>query len=160
MEDEELRKQLTNLLSVRQAHMDFEDAVAYFPEEYINTQPPNCDYTFWHLVEHIRICQRDILDYIAADIYNWPTSYKEMWPDKSATTDLAGWQKSIQDFLADRQALINLINDPAVDLFASLPHSGRHQHNIVREINIVAGHNAYHTGELGILRQVVELWPS
>ena len=40
-EDKELRNQLVHLLTVRQAHMDFEDAVADFPAEHINTRPPN-----------------------------------------------------------------------------------------------------------------------
>ncbi len=159
MPDEELRTQLTRMLSVRQAHMDFEDAVADFSRQQINTKPPNCSYTFWHLVEHMRICQKDILDYIQSDEYEWPDFPDDLWPDEAAQTDSAGWQQSIEQFLADRQALVDIINDPDVDLFAPLANSGEHQHNIVREINVVASHNAYHTGELGILRQVVGLWP-
>lgn len=156
--DEELRNQLTRMLSVRQAHMEFEDAVADFPRQHINTKPPNCSYTFWHLVEHMRICQKDILDYIQSDDYEWPDFPEDLWPDEAAQTDLAGWQQSIEQFLVDRQALVDIINDPDVDLFAPLANSGEHRHNIVREINIIVSHNAYHTGELGILRQVVGLW--
>jgi hypothetical protein len=158
-DDEELRKQLVRLLSVRQAHMEFEDAVADFPEEHINSRPPNCDYTFWHLLEHVRICQEDILDYIRSDDYQWPTFPDDLWPDRAAKTDLAGWQQTIESFLADRQELVSIIRDPDVDLFAPLPNSGEHQHNILREINIVASHNAYHIGEFAILRQIMDLWP-
>ena len=154
----ELRRQLVHLLIVRQAHMDFEDAVNDFPSEAINTRPSNCNYTVWHLVEHLRICQKDILDYIQSDDYEWPNFPDDLWPDTSATTDESGWQQSIEQFLADRRALVDLINDPATDLFSPLPNSGEHQHNILREINIVASHNAYHTGELGVLRQVMGLW--
>lgn len=157
--DEELRNQLTRMLSVRQAHMDFEDAVADFPRQQINTKPPNCSYTFWHLVEHMRICQKDILDYIQSDDYEWPDFPDDLWPDEAAQTDFAGWQQSIEQFLADRQALVEIINNPDLDLFAPLANSGEYGHNIVREINIVASHNAYHTGELGVLRQVMGLWP-
>ncbi|MCP5100630.1 MAG: DinB family protein [Chloroflexi bacterium] len=160
MHHPELREQLVNLLTIRQAHMDFEDAVADFPAEHINTQPPNCDYTFWHLIEHIRICQKDILDYIVSDNYQWPTSFSEMWPDKSATTDLAGWNQTIDEFKEDRQKLVGIVIDLTTDLFAPLPNSKHHQHNIVREINIIGSHNAYHTGELGILRHVMGLWPA
>lgn len=157
-DDKELRKQLVAMLTIRQAHMDFEDAVANFPEEHINTRPPKCDYSFWHLLEHMRICQKDILDYIQADDYSWPDFPADLWPDKSAETDLAGWQQTIGSFHADRQALVDIINDPDVDLLAPLPNSGKYRHNILREINIIAGHNAYHTGELGILRQIMGLW--
>ncbi|GAB4451309.1 MAG: DinB family protein [Anaerolineae bacterium] len=158
--DRELRTQLARLLTVRQAHMDFEDAVADFPAGEINTRPPNCDYTFWHLLEHLRICQRDILDYIVAEDYHWPNFPDDLWPDRDATTDLAGWQQTIAAFLADRQQLVDLVTDPAVNLFAPLPNSGAHRHNILREINIIASHNAYHTGELGVLRQTLGLWPA
>lgn len=158
VENPALRAQLVNLLTVRQAHMDFADAVAGFPVDQVNTRPPGCDYTFWHLLEHLRICQRDILDYIQAADYRWPNFPDDLWPKETAVTDAAGWQSTIDRFLADRQALVAIINDPAVDLFASLPNSGDYQHSIVREIHIIAAHNAYHTGELGILRQVMGLW--
>lgn len=156
--DKELRNQLVRMLTVRQAHMDFEDAVADFPMAYINTRPPNCDYTFWHLLEHLRICQRDILEYIESDAYVWPNFPDDLWPARSAETDHAGWQQTIAGFLADRRRLTAIIQSPDVDLFAPLPNSGPHRHNIVREINIIAGHNAYHTGEFGILRRVMNLW--
>lgn len=154
-----LRKQLVNLLTFRQAHMDFEDAVSDFPEEHINTRPTNCDYTFWHLLEHMRICQKDILDYIQSDNYKWPTFPDDLWPDKSAKTNLAGWQQTIVNFCEDRQKLVEIVNNSEIDLFVPLPNSGEYYHNILREVNIVASHNAYHTGELGILRRVMGLWP-
>ena len=76
MNDDALREQLVNLLIRRQAHMDFEDAVADFPPEQVNSRPPNCDYTFWHLLEHMRLTQKDILDYVEAEEYQWLA-----WPD-------------------------------------------------------------------------------
>lgn len=157
-DDRELRNQLVRMLTNRQAHMDFEDAVADFPDEHINTKPLNCDYTFWHLLEHMRICQKDILDYIVSDDYKWPNFPDDLWPDSEIETDLPGWQSTIEHFYDDRQKLVNIINDPNVDLFALLPNSGEYHHNILREINIIASHNAYHTGELGILRQIMGLW--
>jgi hypothetical protein len=160
MNDQKLRAQLTALLTVRQAHMDFEDAVAGFPPAQINVRPANCEYTFWHLLEHLRICQRDILDYIQADSYQWPSFPDDLWPAREATADEAGWQQTIAAFLADRQELVRIVNDPGVDLLAALPNSGEHRHTILREIHIIASHNAYHTGELAILRAVMGLWPS
>lgn len=157
-DDQELRRQLERMLTVRQAHMDFEEAVADFPEEHVNTRPPNLPYTFWHLLEHMRICQRDILDYIVADDYVWPDWPDDLWPDRAAETDPAGWQRTVDHFLADRKKLVDIIRDPNVDLFAPLPNSGEYEHNVLREINVVASHNAYHTSELAILRGVMDLW--
>ncbi len=156
--EQEVRNQLIRMLTVRQAHMDFEDAVANFPEEHINSNPPNCDYTFWHLVEHIRICQLDILEYIESDEYVWPDFPADFWPEKTAVATPQMWHNSIDQFLSDRRKLVNIIDNSDVDLFAPLPNSREHEHNILREINIIASHNAYHIGELGIMRQVMGLW--
>jgi hypothetical protein len=157
-QDKELRKQLHNMLLVRQAHLTFEDAVADFPLEHINSRPPNNPYTFWHLVEHLRLAQWDILDYIRNPNYaalSWPDDY---WPARDATADPAAWQASIDQFLADRQALADIVADPATDLYAQIPH-GYPGHNVLREILVVADHNAYHIGELAIQRQNMSLWP-
>lgn len=156
----ELRTQLVNLLTVRQAHADFEDAIADFPEAHLNTRPPGCPYTFWHLVEHLRLAQKDILDYIVSDHYHWPNFPDDYWPGAQATTDLSGWDASVRQFLADRQELVAIVQNPAVDLLAPLPNSREHQHSVLREIHIIAAHNAYHTGELIVLRRVMGIWHS
>ncbi|MBN1966301.1 MAG: DinB family protein [Anaerolineae bacterium] len=155
--DRIIRQQLVNLLSVRQAHMGFEDAVKDFPPEHINSRLPNAPYTFWHLLEHIRFCQRDIIDYILDPDYAAPEFPAGLWLDREATTDTAGWQRTIDAFLADREELVELVQDPATDLYAPILH-GWDGHNILRELLIVADHNAYHVGELGGVRQIMGLW--
>ena len=82
---------------------------------------------------------------------------KGYWPDPKSDTDADGWNKTIKEFNADLQALIDIINDPETDLYAQIPHAQK-GHTILREINIIATHNAYHIGELGILRGVMNLW--
>ncbi|HET9660124.1 MAG TPA: DinB family protein [Thermomicrobiales bacterium] len=154
--DPQLRQQLSDLLKTGNAHMSFEDAVANFPENKINHHPQNVDYSFWHLVEHLRITQKDILDYLNDPNYEeiaWPRDY---WPAPDATTDQAGWNASIVAFTADRDQLIAIVENPATDLTAPVPSSA--DHTILREILIVTDHNAYHIGELGILRQVDNAW--
>jgi len=157
MSDQETRKQLVNLLTVGQAHMTFEDAVKDFPAKAMNLRPANVEYTFWHLLEHLRICQWDILDYCVNSNYQhmeWPAAY---WPARDATTDEAGWQHTIDQFLADRKALVELVSNPQTDLYSPIPH-GYDGHTILREIMVVADHNAYHVGEFGILRHVANCW--
>ncbi len=157
MSETVIREQLVNMLTVQQAHMGLQDAVKGFPAKDFNTRPPNVDYTFWHLLEHLRLTQRDILDYCRNPKYQaieWPRDY---WPTKDATTDAVGWQHTLDQFNADRAALVAIIKDPQTDLYAPIPH-GSDGHTILREILVVADHNAYHIGELGILRQVVENW--
>lgn len=155
--DFHVRQQLVNLLTARQAHMSFEDAIKDFPLAHINTRPTGLDYSFWHLLEHIRICQWDILDYCINPHYqmqNWPADY---WPAKDADTDAAGWQRTIDQFTADRAALVALVHSQQTDLYGPIPH-GMDGHTILREILVVGDHNAYHIGEFGILRHVMGLW--
>ena len=157
MNDKHVREQLVNALSKQQAHMLFDDAVKDFPAEHYNTRPANTPYSFWHLIEHLRITQWDILDYIQNPDYQYMEFPKGYWPDPSAETDAEGWKETIQGFRDDLQALIDIVNDPETDLYAQIPHA-QVGHTILREINIVATHNAYHIGELGILRATMGLW--
>ena len=157
MSDDHIRQQLVNALVLRQAHLDFETAVADFPAAHINARVPEASYTFWHLLEHLRITQADILDYIENPEYQymqWPEAY---WPAPAETADTARWRATIAGFEADRAALVDIVNDPARDLCAQIPH-GQPGHSIMREILVIAAHNSYHIGELGSLRGTLGLW--
>ena len=130
--DQATRSHVIALLEGRQAHMTFEDAIADFPADMINATPPNVPYTFWHLLEHLRITQWDILDYSRNPNYkeiNWPVDY---WPAREAKTDLAGWQKTIDQFLADLAEMRALVADPKTDLYAPIPHGLRGAHHPAR----------------------------
>ena len=137
--------------------MPFEEAVRAFPDGAMNARPPNVDYTPWHLVEHLRLTQADILDYATNPGYVEPEWPREYWPDPSATATRAKWDATIAAFLADRAAIRALIVDDTRDLFAVIP--GTPGHTLLREVRILADHNAYHVGEFAILRQVMGTWP-
>lgn len=157
MSDAHIRQQLVNLLTLPQAHMTFEDAIKNFPLDHINSRPDGVEYTFWHLLEHLRICQFDILDYSRNPNYQELHFPNDLWPARDAKTDAAGWQHTIDQFRADLVTLVALVNDPNTDLTAPIPH-GYDGHTIFREILVVADHNAYHIGEFGILRGIMKLW--
>jgi hypothetical protein len=153
-----LRRELAQLLDGHGAHMTFEEAVADFPEEAVNERAPHVDYTPWHLVEHLRITQWDILEYVRNPSHQspvWPNGY---WPRTDAVAGPGDFAGSVAAFLADRAALRGLLMDPSADLLAPIPHTAGH--SLLREIRIVADHNAYHVGEFAILRQVMGTWPS
>jgi hypothetical protein len=153
-----LRDQLIRLLEGDDAHMTFEDAVADFPDDAINRRPLNVGYTPWHLVEHLRITQWDILEYIRKPAWvspDWPIGY---WPNPSARATPEQFAASVARFLEDRAALRDLVLDPRTELAAPIPHTPGH--SLLREIRIVADHNAYHVGEFAVLRQVMGTWPA
>ena len=154
--DTALREQLVDLLERGNAHMSFEQAVEDYPMKRINTVFPNGTDTAWHLLEHLRRAQEDILDFIRNPAYQereWPKDYKPA-QDERATE--AMWRETIRGFLADRAALRAIALDPATDLYALIAHgSGQ---NVLRELLVVSDHNAYHIGEFGIMRQVMGTW--
>ncbi|NLF77654.1 MAG: DinB family protein [Chloroflexi bacterium] len=152
-----LRQQVLALLDGRNAHATLDDVVAGFPPEHFNTRPPNVPYSPWHLLEHIRIAQWDILEFIRDPNYKsppWPEGY---WPAPDAQADEAAWNNTLAAIRADMAALKAMVQDPARDLTAELPHAPGY--TLLREALLVADHNAYHIGEFGILRQVMGTWP-
>ncbi len=157
MNDKTLRQQLLQLLRGGNAHLTFDDAVARFPLEHINSYPPEVSYTPWHLVEHLRIAQWDILEFTRDPGHvspPWPEGY---WPDPGATADEATWQASLAAFRSDLAAMEAIVQDPEIDLTAEIPHAPGYTY--LREVLLVVDHNAYHIGEFAILRQVMGTWP-
>lgn len=157
MSDQHVREQLTHLLMLRQAHMTFEDAISAFPAAAYNLRLDHMNYSFWHLLEHLRICQWDILDYIRNPDYKELKFPDDLWPARDAEASEVEWNRTVEQFLSDRDELVRIVRDPATNLYAQIPH-GYPGHSVLREILVVADHNAYHIGELGILRQVAGLW--
>ena len=155
--DKTVRDHLIALLDGGNAHMSFNDVVANFPLDKINTNPPNVPYTPWHILEHLRITQWDILDFMRNPDYKemaWPAQY---WPAQDAMTDAAGWARTIADFNADFEAICAIATAPQIDLYARIPWGDGQI--ILREILLVADHNSHHIGEFAILRQVMGTWP-
>ncbi len=156
-DDKVLRTELIALLDSSNAHMSFADAVADFPMGSINAKPANCPYSFWHLVEHIRITQWDILEFVLDPKHaspRWPEGYR---PRPEAKTDEAGWRTSVDAVLADLERLKRLVTELSTDFFGPIPHAPGY--TIFREVLLAADHNSHHTGELAIMRQIENLWP-
>lgn len=155
--DSLLREQLVQRLRGHGAHMAFEEAVTDFPVDRINDRFPNGDYSSWGLVEHLRLAQLDILDYIHDPDYEdkeWP---KDFWPNPDKTASAAEWDATIDAFLSDLRQLEAIVQDLSTDLHAAILWGG--DHTVLREVLLVCDHNAYHIGELAIMRQVMGTWP-
>ena len=137
--------------------MDVDEIVGDFPLEFINDKVTNVPYSFWQILEHMRIAQWDILEFIRNSDHvspHYPEGYR---PTPHEKADKARWLKTISDFREDLEALQKMVLDPNIDLFAPIPHAK--EYTVFREILLVADHNAYHLGELAIIRQVMDLWP-
>ncbi|MGB3327794.1 MAG: DinB family protein [Thermomicrobiales bacterium] len=154
------RAQVLALLDGGNAYAPFDPTVADFPADAMNALPPNVPYTPWHLLEHLRRTQRDILDFMRDPAYrelDWPRDY---WPAQDATATEADWQQTLDGFRADLAAIRGIVADPQTDLDSLVLNAGDDpKYTVMRQALLVADHNAYHLGEFAILRQVMGTWP-
>ncbi len=151
-----LRRHLASLLSKEQAHTGFSRAVADFPVRLRGVKIAGSPHTPWQLLEHLRIAQWDILEFSRTPRHVSPPFPKGYWPPTEEPPDPSAWDRSVRAFHADLDAMIALVKDPRTDLFARIPH-GEGQ-TVLREAMLVADHNAYHLGQLVLLRRLACEW--
>lgn len=157
-DESELVEQLLALLRGGQAHATFEDAVKDFPAEYRGTVPQGLPYSAWQLLEHIRITQRDILDFSAPPTggyqpIEWPAGY---WPKSAEPPSSHAWDASIAEVRKDGETFEKLLSKPDADLYK--PFRWGEGQNLLREALLIADHSAYHVGELVLLRRLLGIW--
>ena len=151
-----IREQLLQFFHGGNAHLSFERAIDQFPMEHINEKVSNIDYSPWQLLEHIRIAQWDILEFIRNPNHispKWPDGY---WPSPNESADHQNWENTWKKIQLDMNDVIELAKNPDTDFFAPIPHSKNY--TIFREILLIADHNAYHLGQLVTLRKMMEIW--
>jgi hypothetical protein len=151
-----LRDHVVYLLRGGGAHLDFDKAVADLPPALRGARAVGNPHTPWRLVEHLRIAQWDILEFSRNPKHVSPKFPEGYWPAGDAPPDDKSWEKSIAAFRADLKAMQDLVANPKTDLFARIPH-GEGQ-TVLREALLVADHNAYHLGQLVVVRRALGAW--
>ncbi len=148
-----LREHVVKLLRGGSAHLDFDAAIKNFPVALRGKRPLRSPHSAWELLEHLRIAQWDILEFSRDAKHQspeWPDGY---WPASPAPPGNAAWSKSVRAFRQDLEAMCALVADPSTDLFARIPHGDGQ--TILREALLVADHNAYHLGQLVLVRKLL-----
>lgn len=154
--DKALRDHLLYLLKDGGAHANFEAAVKDLPAAVRGKRPAGSPHSPWELLEHLRIAQRDILEFIRDPRHVSPEFPAGYWPRDPAPPDEKAWDKSVAAFRADFEAVTALVEKKSTDLFKPLPHGDGQ--TILREALLVADHNAYHLGQLVLVRKLLEAW--
>jgi hypothetical protein len=152
----EVRRWIVWLLGGGGAHVKFEDAIKNFPAQLLGKKPRHLPYSAWQLLEHMRLAQADILDFSVNAAYQeleWPEDY---WPKTVSPPDSAAWEKSVRQFRADLRRMQKLVENPKTDLQTPIPWGS--SQTILREALLLADHNAYHLGELVVLRRLLGAW--
>src|SRR5262249_21395667 len=133
----------------------FETAVKDFPRESRGKVPQGAEHSPWQLLEHLRIAQWDILEFSRDPKHVSPEFPSGYWPAAQAPPNEQAWDKSVRAFRTDLGAMAELVkNSP--DLLAPLPHDK--DKTLLREVLVLADHNAYHLGQFVTVRRLIGAW--
>ena len=148
--------ELIKLIKKSSAHVSFEEALADLPAKARTEIPDNLPYSIWQLVEHMRITQKDIVDFSFSDNYKeirWPDDYWTLNPDE-VNDEI--WNNSLNEIIRDRDTFFELLQNEQTDLF--IPFNWGEGQNMFREAVLIADHNAYHTAEIVVIRRLLKCW--
>lgn len=154
--DNALRDHLVYLLNGGGAHVGYDQATKGIPNELRGKAPRGLPYSPWQIVEHLRLAQWDILEFSRDRNHvspEWPAGY---WPHDVAPPSEAAWRRSLADFRRDLKAMEELVRDPGTNLYARIPWGDGQ--TVLREALLTADHNAYHVGELVVVRRLLGAW--
>jgi hypothetical protein len=151
-----LRQHLLELLSGGHAHAKFEDAVKGLTPMMRGAKPAGFPHSAWMILEHLRLAQRDILEFSRNRKHaspKWPEGY---WPETQAPPNAVAWSKSVEQFQSDLNAMKELVKNPKTDLFRKIPWGDGQ--TVLREALLVADHNSYHIAQLVDVRRLLGVW--
>lgn len=156
MDDHALRSDLIELLRGGQAHITAKKALAGIEAEQRTVRPQDRIHSIYEELEHMRLCQEDILRYTLDATWKsppWPDGY---WPTDNDNLSEEKWAKTVAGFFSDLDELIKFVRETNLDLTGQIPHGEGHTY--LREILLVADHNAYHLGQIMQTRKLLRIW--
>jgi hypothetical protein len=154
--DASLRQHLLDLLNGGNAHANFDQAVKNLPADLRGKKPEGAEHSPWEILEHLRIAQWDIFEFSRDPKHKSPEFPSGYWPSAEAPPDDKAWDKSVFAFRKDLGDLCALVADESTGLFVRIPHGDGQ--TILREALLTADHNAYHLGELVLVRRLLGAW--
>ena len=149
-----LISELSILLQGGNAHASFHDAVKGLKPELRGIKPNNMPYSIWQLVEHIRIAQWDMMQFCKDANHQSPKWPDEYWPEELAPKDEDAWSGALKQIDSDLDEFIALLEHG--DIYQPLEHGDGQ--SILREALQIADHNAYHIGEIIVIRRLLGDW--
>ena len=154
--NKDIRNQVIKLMQGGQAFRPLDAILEGITADEAGKVLPGLPYTLWQLMEHLRIALFDILEFSRDAEYespDWPDGY---WPIEKAPLSQAAVDQSIATIKEGMAAMEQLVQDPANDLFQPFPYGDGQ--NLLREAMLVAEHNAYHLGQIIIIRRMLGNW--
>ena len=151
-----VRDHLIELLEGGHAHATFDQVTRGFPVSRAGERPVGAPYSAWALLEHMRIAQNDILRFCQSGSHrspDWPSGY---WPSSPTPERDDDWRTSLEGFRTDLSEFLGMVRDPASDLYCKFPWGDGQ--TLLREALLIADHNAYHLGQLLLVRRLLGAW--
>jgi uncharacterized damage-inducible protein DinB len=148
---------LINLLNKGNAHITLDEALKDIPFELLGKKPRGLPYSLWQIAEHIRIAQDDILKFSKDSRYQSPKWPEEYWPKELYPATEEEWKKCVSQIKRDRKSFVELLKNSADLLF--IPFEYGNGQTLLREALVLADHHSYHTGEIIVLRRILNIWP-
>lgn len=155
-QDQKVRAQLVKLMQGGQAYSPPDKILKGISLENAGKEVDKLPYTLWQLMEHLRIALWDILEFCRDPQYQspqWPEGY---WPKEKAPADMQAIGSCREAIATGLAQMVLLVQEPANDLYTPFPH-GKGQ-NLLREAMLVAEHNAYHLGQIVLIRRLLDDW--
>jgi len=149
-----LRADLLALLTSENAHATFDATVKDLPADLRGKRPKGAPHSPWELLEHLRIAQWDIIEYALNPKHSSPEFPLGYWPKSPEPPDGRAWDKSIAGFRADRKRLVAALEK--ADILAPIKHANNQ--SLASKAILVIDHNAYHLGQLILLRRLLNIW--
>ena len=119
----------------------------------LGIRPAALPYSFYELFYHVWSAQNDILEYCRNPDYEAPSWPDDYWPENRIPESEQVWNNLVLKFKEERDELCQMILNPTNDL--TKPLANHPDHILLREIEIVIEHNAYHTGQLMIIKRLL-----
>lgn len=151
------REIVASALDWEQAHVSFDRALEGLPTALRGRRPPGAPHSVWEQLEHIRIAQRDLLDFCRDPGYvhslEWPDDY---WPRSPEPPNEQAWADSLSAVRADREAFKRWSIEADLDLTAKIPWGSGQTY--LRTVLVAVDHMSYHVGQIVLTRRLLGAW--
>lgn len=151
-----LKQNLAQLLQKSNAHADLDAALGGLDAKSRGAKLPHLPYTIWQLVKHLQIAQQDILEFTENKNYkplDWPNDY---WPEETAPASEQEWTETLAGISNSLVSFSSLITSENSDLLAPFAHGDGQ--NLLREAILIIDHLSYHTGQIVLIRRLLDNW--
>ncbi len=151
-----IREHLVKALTGGNAFVPYKEALKNIDPKKRNIKANEFTHTVWEEIEHMRIAQEDIINYMLDADWKSPEWPKEYWPKKKDIISEVEWKNALDGFLSGLDKAIEITNDESIDLLSIIPHTK--EHTYLREILLIIEHNAYHIGKILDIRKSLGDW--